>query len=70
MRMNIKIFVIASLLFVIASWTKQSIPIFAQEISTPSVIINEIGALEPSETEWVEIYNKSTVTQDLTGWKF
>lgn len=44
--------------------------IFAQELPAPSIIINEIGALEPSETEWVEIYNKSISAQDLTGWKF
>lgn len=44
--------------------------IFAQEISAPSIIINEIGALEPSETEWIEIYNKGPNAVDLNGWKF
>lgn len=34
------------------------------------IIINEIGAYETSEYEWVEIYNKGSEPVDITGWKF
>lgn len=34
------------------------------------IIISEIGAFEPSDHEWIEIYNKGTEAVDLTGWKF
>jgi hypothetical protein len=34
------------------------------------IIINEIGAYEKSENEWLEIFNKGTEAIDLTGWKF
>ncbi|MDD5340950.1 MAG: lamin tail domain-containing protein [Patescibacteria group bacterium] len=34
------------------------------------LIINEIGAYEQSENEWVEILNKGTAAVDMTGWKF
>lgn len=34
------------------------------------VIINEIGASEPSGYEWIEIYNRGSQPIDLNGWKF
>ncbi|MBI4994427.1 lamin tail domain-containing protein [Candidatus Peregrinibacteria bacterium] len=40
------------------------------QTAPPQIIINEIGALEPSETEWIEIYNKDSAAVDLNGWKF
>ncbi|MFA6521790.1 MAG: lamin tail domain-containing protein, partial [Candidatus Gracilibacteria bacterium] len=38
--------------------------------TTPAVSITEIGVFEPAEIEWVEIFNKSDASVDLTGWKF
>ncbi|MBN1326045.1 lamin tail domain-containing protein [Candidatus Falkowbacteria bacterium] len=35
-----------------------------------NIIINEIGAYETSENEWLEIFNKGTEAVDMTGWKF
>ncbi len=34
------------------------------------VVINEIGAYEPGDHEWIEIFNKGSEAIDLTGWKF
>jgi len=34
------------------------------------IVINEIGAYEPTDHEWIEIFNKGSETVDLTGWKF
>jgi hypothetical protein len=34
------------------------------------IVINEIGAYESGDHEWIEIYNKGSETVDLTGWKF
>jgi len=34
------------------------------------IVISEIGAYEPSDHEWIEIYNKGADPIDLTGWKF
>jgi len=34
------------------------------------IVINEIGAFETSDNEWIEIYNKGSTAIDLTGWKF
>lgn len=34
------------------------------------IVISEIGAYEPSDHEWLEIYNRGTEPVDLTGWKF
>ncbi|MDP2656598.1 MAG: lamin tail domain-containing protein [bacterium] len=34
------------------------------------MVINEIGASENSDHEWVEIYNKGPEPVDMTGWKF
>lgn len=70
MRINIKMFVIVSLLFIIAGLAPQSILIFAQEISTPSIIITEIGVFESADAEWIEIYNKNGAPINLEGWKF
>lgn len=38
--------------------------------SDNDIIINEIGAYEKSENEWIEIYNKGSEAVDITGWKF
>lgn len=38
--------------------------------SNQDVIINEIGASEPQDYEWIEIYNRGTNPIDLSGWKF
>lgn len=37
--------------------------------ATQDIIINEIGASEPSGYEWVEIYNRGQNPVDLNGWK-
>lgn len=34
------------------------------------IVINEIGAYEPSDHEWIEIYNKGSEAVDMTGWFF
>ncbi len=34
------------------------------------VVINEIGASEPQDYEWIEIYNRGTDPIDLADWKF
>lgn len=45
--------------------------IFSKTTSLSSdIIINEIGATEPSGQEWVEIFNRGMSPIDLTGWKF
>lgn len=41
-----------------------------QATSLPSIIITEIGAHEPSDKEWIEIYNTTDETISLEGWKF
>src|SRR3972149_4929944 len=38
--------------------------------SDAPVIITEIAAFEASGFEWIEIYNRSDETVDLTGWSF
>lgn len=38
--------------------------------TTTPVVINEIAAYEPSDSEWLEIFNRSAEPVDLTGWKF
>lgn len=42
----------------------------ARGVSTSSLVINEIGATEPSGFEWVEIFNRGENPLDLTGFKF
>lgn len=42
----------------------------AQENPVPEIVITEVAAFEPPETEWIEIYNRSGAPVDLTGWKF
>lgn len=61
-----------SILFIVVCLSVTLLPalIFAQEIPNQQIIINEIGLLEPSETEWIEIYNKGPAALDLNGWKF
>lgn len=44
--------------------------IFSADESTPQVVISEIAAYEPSDTEWIEIYNNGSTSVNLTGWKF
>jgi len=34
------------------------------------IVINEIGAYESGDHEWIEIFNKGGEAIDLTGWKF
>ncbi|MBU2542114.1 lamin tail domain-containing protein [Patescibacteria group bacterium] len=34
------------------------------------IVINEIGAYEPDNHEWIEIYNKGESSVDIEGWKF
>lgn len=38
--------------------------------ATSDIVINEIGAYETSNHEWVEIWNNGTEPVDLTDWKF
>jgi hypothetical protein len=38
--------------------------------ASTDISINEIGAYESSDHEWIEIYNKGGEVVDLTGWKF
>lgn len=42
----------------------------AEPAPSPPIIISEIGAFEPTETEWIEIYNRNGTTTDFTNWKF
>lgn len=44
--------------------------ISSQTAELPPVVITEIGAFEPADTEWIEIYNRSGGSADLTDWKF
>jgi hypothetical protein len=37
---------------------------------TPSLVITEIAATLPSNQEWIELYNATSDTIDLNGWKF
>lgn len=37
---------------------------------TPTLVITEIGAFESIGQEWIELYNVSNESIDLTGWKF
>ncbi|MEK7123489.1 MAG: lamin tail domain-containing protein, partial [Patescibacteria group bacterium] len=43
-------------------------PIFV--LAAGGVVINEIGAYEAADYEWVEIHNNGGVSVDLNGWKF
>lgn len=47
-------------------------PIFIHKsfAATQDVIINEIGASEGTDYEWVEIYNRGVAPIDLENWKF
>ncbi|MEK9132606.1 MAG: lamin tail domain-containing protein [Patescibacteria group bacterium] len=40
------------------------------EVQVQNIFITELGFFEPSETEWVEIFNSTSTPIDLTGWKF
>ncbi|MDO8499063.1 MAG: lamin tail domain-containing protein [bacterium] len=40
------------------------------EAADQDIIINEIGATETSDYEWVEIYNKGADAVDISGWRF
>ncbi|MEK7167522.1 MAG: lamin tail domain-containing protein [Patescibacteria group bacterium] len=42
----------------------------AVKATTTDIIINEIGAFEPSDHEWIEIFNRGEDPADLSGWKF
>ncbi len=47
--------------------------VFAQtevQAANGDIVINEIGAYEPDNCEWIEIFNKGNESVDLTGWKF
>lgn len=44
--------------------------ITASIAANQDIIINEIGASEPSGYEWIEIYNRGSQPVDLNGWKF
>ncbi len=60
-----KVAAILALVFLCASL----LPVPADAGNT-DIVITEIGAYEPSDHEWIEIYNKGTTSVDLTGWKF
>ncbi len=38
--------------------------------ASPKIIITEIGACEPGNAEWIEVWNVSEEPVDLTKWKF
>ncbi len=38
--------------------------------ASTDIVINEIGAYESSDHEWIEIFNKGSEAVDLTSWKF
>ncbi|MBI5728370.1 MAG: lamin tail domain-containing protein, partial [Candidatus Magasanikbacteria bacterium] len=38
--------------------------------ANPDIVINEIAAYEPSNCEWVELFNKGAESVNLEGWKF
>lgn len=44
-------------------------PIFSQA-ANQDIVINEIGAFEAADYEWIEIFNRGSAAVDLTGWKF
>ncbi|PIT88955.1 MAG: hypothetical protein COU27_02920, partial [Candidatus Levybacteria bacterium CG10_big_fil_rev_8_21_14_0_10_36_7] len=50
------------------------VPVFAflafSGAAYAQVVINEIGAFESSDNEWVEVYNAGNEAVDLSGWKF
>ncbi|MBI5413361.1 lamin tail domain-containing protein [Candidatus Peregrinibacteria bacterium] len=60
------IFTISFLLLFLA----QPAVIFSADGEIPQIVISEIAAYEPSDTEWVEIYNNGYSSVNLTGWKF
>ncbi|KKQ57340.1 MAG: hypothetical protein US74_C0005G0010 [Parcubacteria group bacterium GW2011_GWA2_38_13] len=43
---------------------------FLPQMVFAQIIINEIGAYEKPDHEWVEIYNNGTNAIDITDWKF
>lgn len=57
---------IAFLIIVILS----SIAINNVSAANQDVVINEIGAYEGADYEWVEIYNRGSAPIDINGWKF
>ena len=42
---------------------------FARE-TYAQIVINEIGAFEKQDSEWIEVLNAGTQSVDLGGWKF
>ncbi len=42
----------------------------APKIAFAKIIINEIGAFEKTNSEWIEIYNTGSGAVDMTDWKF
>ncbi|MBI2639038.1 lamin tail domain-containing protein [Candidatus Peregrinibacteria bacterium] len=58
-------------IIVLFLWIFYPFSMLAEEVPPmPALIITEIAAFEQSETEWIEIYNESETSIDLTGWKF
>lgn len=43
---------------------------FLSFAANQDIAINEIGAFEPADYEWFEIFNRGGAAVDLTGWKF
>ncbi|MEK7524468.1 MAG: lamin tail domain-containing protein [Patescibacteria group bacterium] len=54
----------------LASLLANPFMVLAQTATLPSIIITEIAAAEPSDTEWIEIHNNSRAPVDMTGYKF
>lgn len=44
--------------------------LFLPEIALAQIVINEIGAYEKTDSEWIKIYNNGADAIDITGWKF
>lgn len=55
----------AALIALFFIWPSQSL-----QANNLTIVINEIGAYEKSDHEWLEILNVSDQPIDLTGWKF
>lgn len=44
--------------------------LFFPTMISAQIVINEIGAYEKTDSEWIEIYNNGSEAIDITGWKF
>ena len=43
---------------------------FISFAANQDIVVNEIGAFEAQDYEWIEIFNRGGAAIDLTDWKF